>query len=367
MASDPGPARSQPTGHPDALRAHGYHKLPVKDVRRETADAKSFVIDVPVGLRDDFAYRAGQFCTFRVRIGTSEYIRSYSMSSAPETDAELAVTVKSVPGGTVSNWFLDHVSAGDAIELTRPAGVFCLGPGEAPVMAFCGGSGVTPVISLAKSALASTTRPVEIVYANRDADSVIFERALRQLASAHPGRLVVHHHLDSQSGFLDAAAVEAFVAGRGAADFYICGPSPFMDLVEHTLLAAGVTPEQIFIERFSVPGPAAPETPGPVTPAGPGPLTPVPAEITVVMKGRKTRIPYQRGDTVLETARRGALQPPFSCESGTCATCMALIRKGAAAMRVNNALTPEEVDEGWVLTCQALPEGDELTIEYEAM
>jgi 3-ketosteroid 9alpha-monooxygenase subunit B len=349
------------TDDQDVLRAHGYHRLTVKQVVQETDDTRSFVLDIPEALRSTFEYRPGQFCTFRVRVGDEEYLRSYSMSSAPETDPDLTVTIKRVPGGLISNWLLDRVSVGDVLETTRPAGVFCLRDSSAPVVAFCGGSGVTPVLSLAKSALVSTRRPVRLVYANRNRESVIFAGALEDMARVYTDRLQVHHHLDSDSGFLVADTIAEFV-GNPDADFYICGPGPFMDLVESTLLDLVVDPSHIFIERFLVGESAAPAPAGETVEQ-----SVVPETVTVIMKGKKTAIPYQRGDTLLETARRGALHPPFSCEAGDCATCMAILREGTATMRTNNALTPEEVDEGWVLTCQALPVGATVTVEYEVL
>ncbi|MDA8044768.1 MAG: FAD-binding oxidoreductase, partial [Actinomycetota bacterium] len=251
----------------DARRAHGFHRLRVKEVVTETGDAASLVLDVPADLRVVFSYRAGQFCTFRVRIDGQEHLRSYSMSSAPETDADLRLTVKRVPGGLVSNWLLDHLSAGAEIETTRPAGVFCLGSEARPVLAFCGGSGVTPVMSLAKSALATTGRPVHLVYANRDRRSIIFEDALGALTRAYPERLRVHHHIDADSGFLDGPAVAGLVEGRLDAEFYICGPGPFMDLVETTLVDLGVAGRRIHIERFTADAPTAAGT-GTAQPGG---------------------------------------------------------------------------------------------------
>jgi ferredoxin-NADP reductase len=337
---------------------HGYHPLRVKAVVEETADTKSFVLEVPDDLRDAFRYRAGQFCTFRVRLGSDDVLRCYSMSSAPETDADLTVTVKRVPGGTVSNWFNDHVRPGDVLEVTRPAGVFCATADDRPVVAFCGGSGVTPVVSIAKSVLATTTRPVVVLYANRDRDSVIFDDQLRQLRDAHPDRFEVRHHFDSDGGFLEPGAVVAHVGDRTDADFYVCGPTPFMDLVEGELLRLGVPASRISIERFgsATPGPRRPDD-----------AEDVPSELTLVLKGKRHTLAYQAGDTVLETARRGALPAPYSCEAGNCATCMALVREGGATMRRNNALTADEVAEGWVLTCQAVPHGEVVTIEYEPL
>lgn len=361
-----------------ARREHGYHRLRVKDVVRETHDASSFVLDVPDELRTVFGYRPGQFCTFRVQVegDGGEAFRSYSMSSAPETDDDLTVTVKRVAGGLVSNWLLDHVVAGSQLEVTRPAGVFCpqADAAERPVLGFCGGSGITPVMSIAKHVLTTTNRPVRLLYANRDRESVIFEAGLAELAEAHPGRLDVRHHFDSDGGFLTAEDVRAFVGTEGAAaDCYVCGPGPFMDLVEPVLVGLDVARSQIFIERFLVEqqekdsaAVADPSEAGVGAGAGAG-VGGVPAEVTVVLGGKKSVIKYQPGDTVLETARRGGLRPPFSCEAGNCATCMAFLKDGTVTMRANNALTPEEVEEGWILTCQSLPSGETVTVEYEEM
>ncbi len=344
--------------HTDPRWEHGYHSLRVRRVIQETPDTRSFVLDVPAELAELFRYRAGQFCTFRVHVDGEEQSRCYSMSSAPETDTDLTVTVKRVPGGLVSNWFHDHVAEGDMLEVTKPAGVFCLDQGHGPVVAFVGGSGVTPVMAIAKSLLAATPRSIRILYANTDRPSIIFDEQLASLEAAHPGRLEVRRHLDVDGGYLDTAAVSGFAADRLDADFYICGPGPFMDLVETTLLSAGVDPDHILIERF-----VTPEQPRPLTPVSAG----VPEQVVIILKGATTPVPYQAGDTVLETARRGGLTPPYSCEAGNCATCMAILRDGRATMRANNALEPDEVADGWILTCQAVPEGPTITVEYETL
>ena len=347
--------------HDGTIRRHGYHALRVKGIVEETADTRSYVLDVPTDLLEAFRYRPGQFCSFRVHLDGDEYARCYSMSSAPETDDDLTVTVKRVPGGVVSNWFNDHVAVGDLVEVTGPSGTFCVRDDGRPIIGFCGGSGITPVISIAKSVLASSTRSVRLLYANRDPTSVIFDGPLRELQRRHPEVLDVHRHFDPDSGFLDAADIVAFVDGCLDADFYLCGPGPFMDLVESTLLALGVGPDAIFIERFvhtAEPGPA---------PVEDGDGADTPEVIVLILKGKKHEIPYHAGDTVLETARRADLAAPYSCEAGSCATCMALLREGGVAMRVNNALTPDELDEGWVLTCQSLPTSASLTVEYEPL
>ncbi len=347
-------------------RRHAFHPLRVIDVVEETADTRSFVFDVPGDLAATYRYRPGQFCTFRVRVGGAELFRCYSMSSAPGTDDDLTVTVKRVPGGAVSNWFNDTVSPGDVVDTSPPSGAFCLREGDRrPLLAFCGGSGITPVLSIAKSALCSGVRPLRLLYANRDPDSVIFDAVLAQLEAREPGRCTVQRHFDSVSGYPDAGKVAAFVADDPDAECFVCGPGPFMELVESTLLDAGVAPTDIRIERFEAPDPTGAPGEGGSAEAAIGASTP--DSLVLHLGGRRHEVAYHPGDTVLETARRAGLSAPYSCESGSCATCMALVHEGSVAMRVNNALTPEEVEEGWVLTCQSVPTSPSLRIEYEQL
>jgi ferredoxin-NADP reductase len=337
-----------------ALHDHEYHALVVADVVDETADTRSFVLDVPAGLAETFAYTAGQFCTFRSTIDGEQVVRCYSMSSSPEIGEPLTTTVKRVPGGRMSNWMNDVLSAGDTIDVMRPAGLFVLRDTDEPIVAFAGGSGITPVISLIKTALATTTRPIVLVYANRSADAVIFAADLEILREGSGGRLTVHNHLDTEAGFLDAAQCAAMVPARCDADFYVCGPGPYMDVVEEALATLDVPPDCVFIERFVVPEvPAAPAACSTET-------------VVIRLERREHSLAYTAGDTVLEAARRGGLRPPYQCESGSCATCMAHLDEGSVRMRVNNALTPEEVEEGWVLTCQSLPTSARVAVNYDA-
>jgi ferredoxin-NADP reductase len=210
-------------------------------------------------------------------------------------------------------------------------------------------------MSIIKTALATTKRPISLVYANRTPDSIIFARALDRLAAESGGRLSIHHHLDSERGFLDSAACAALARDRAHADFYICGPGPYMDTVEAGLSMLGVAEGQRFIERFEVPAePVAAEK------------ATATESLVIRLDRKKHALRYQAGDTVLEAARRAGLRPPFSCESGSCATCMARVEAGSVRMRVNNALSAGEVEDGWVLTCQAIPTSAEVVINYDA-
>jgi ferredoxin-NADP reductase len=332
-------------------RDHGFHETRITRVIQENRDTRTYVLDAP------FRYQAGQFVTFRVG-GT---LRSYSMSSSPDTDTELMTTVKRVPGGLVSNWLHDNLAAGDVVEVTAPAGAFCLRESAAPLVAFAGGSGITPIISLAKSALATTGRRVRILAANRDADSVIFRAALDDLAERYPGRLEVRHHLDVVSGFVGKAEVLDFAGTDADADFYLCGPAPFMELIERVLRARGAAPGQIFLERFTTEeepvaaGSAAART----TAADAG------GTITIICGGKRATVARTPGITLLQSARRAGLSPPFSCEAGNCATCIGRVTAGEVKMRTNNALDDDEIADGWTLTCQSDPVTADVTVVYE--
>jgi ferredoxin-NADP reductase len=338
------------------VRDHDFHPLRVRRVVRETADAASFVLDVPDELRDAYAYEPGQFLTFRAVVGGERLLRCYSMCSAPAAGDDLTVTVKRVPGGAVSNWFNDALCEGDTVEATVPAGVFRLAP-DGDVVAFAGGSGITPIMSIVKTALVTTDRRVRLLYANRDAESIIFAAELDRLAADHGARLEVLHHLDVERGFVDDDAVRAFVGATvQGAGYYVCGPGPFMDIVERTLLALGVDPAHVQIERFSPveppPAVAQEESADAIT-------------VTVELDGKTASTEHRAGTTVLQTARQMGMSPPFSCESGSCATCMAKLVDGAVKMYVNNALTDDEVAEGWILTCQSVPTSPAVHVVYE--
>jgi 3-ketosteroid 9alpha-monooxygenase subunit B len=345
----------KPAATQAVVRDHGFHPLRVGRVICETTDTRSFVLDVPAELTEAFVYDAGQFVTFRVCPNGEPLLRCYSMSSSPAVDTELTVTVKRVPGGVVSNWMNDTLAPGDVLEVTYPAGVFCLGSGNQDIVAFGAGSGITPVLSIVKTALATTSRRVRLLYANRDRDAVIFAAELDALLERYPDRFEMVHRLDVEQGFVDGEVVRAFVDADAGADYYICGPGPFMDIVESTLLGRHADAQRIHIERFVQVGQA--EAPDAV-------VAPADSRITIEFERRSETADHHPGTTILQMARQMGMSPPYSCEAGSCATCMAKILEGAASMRVNNALTADEVDDGWVLTCQAVPTTPSVRVVY---
>jgi 3-ketosteroid 9alpha-monooxygenase subunit B len=337
-------------------------RLTVARVVEETADARSFELVVPLALAERFRYRPGQFLTFLVPAEGGAVRRCYSLCTAPGLDPQPIVTVKRVAGGRASNWFNDHVRAGSELEVLPPAGRFVLRDPPRPLFFYAGGSGITPVMALIKSALRDWRVPIALLYANRDRASIIFESALAELAKADAQRLTVVHHLDSESGWVNAAEVRAFGGPEPAGAWhYICGPARFMDLVEQTLLGLGVPAAQILTERFSSDLP--PELADAFGAAEIG-TNAVPARLRIHLDKRTTDADCATGETILAAARRAGLDPPAVCEQGNCASCLAKLVRGSARMRRNEVLNEAEVAEGLVLTCQAEPTSAEVEVEY---
>jgi 3-ketosteroid 9alpha-monooxygenase subunit B len=337
--------------------ADDFVPLRIKQVIRETTDAVSLVFDVPADHSHRFGYQSGQFLTVRVEVAGKEHRRCYSMSSAPLTGEDLRITVKRDRDGVVSNWLNDHASVGDDIHAAPPAGRFVLRDTGREVIAFAGGSGVTPVFSLIRSVLAGSARTVRLFYANRGRDSVIFAGSLVLLADRHPGQLLVEHHLDEDSGVVSPAEIGSFLAsGATDADYYICGPAPFMDTVEATLSATGVARDRVHLERFSVT-----EIEIPAADAGAAVTT----EVTINIDGKIVTAAYKAGHTVLQIARLSDMKAPSSCETGSCGTCMAQVVHGSARMINNDALDDDEVADGLILTCQAIPTSPTISVIYE--
>ncbi len=166
------------------------------------------------------------------------------------------------------------------------------------------------------------------------------------------------HHLDVEKGFVGPDELRPFVEDAAGADAYLCGPTAFMDIVERELLTHALDAARIHIERFT---PAE----QPETPAAPDPVDAVTtSRVTISLDGRTQTTDHHPGTTILQTARQMGMSPPFSCESGSCASCMAKLVEGAVSMRVNDALTDDEVADGWVLTCQSVPQSPSVRVVY---
>ncbi|GGT56377.1 ferredoxin--NADP reductase [Actinomadura citrea] len=336
-------------------------KARVVEVVRETADAHSLVLEPVEGDRERFAYRPGQFLTVRVPAEGGWAARCYSLCSSPLTDDRPKVTVKRVAGGLGSNWICDNVTAGDVLEVLRPAGTFTPPSLEEDLLLVAGGSGITPVMSILKSCLAGGSAKVALLYANRDERSVIFADELRELTERHPDRLTVVHLLESVQGLPTAAAVLSLAGPYAGRPAYVCGPEIFMDLVSETLtgLGARVHAERFFSlegDPFEGPEDAPEQAEAEDGDAG---------EIEVEMDGETRTVPWRGSERLLDALLRAGVDAPFSCREGSCSACACVALEGEVTLDANTVLDEQDLADGLILACQARPVTDRLKITYD--
>jgi ring-1,2-phenylacetyl-CoA epoxidase subunit PaaE len=355
-----------------ARRASGFHRLRVAAVERLCDDAVAITFDVPEELRESFAFRPGQYLTLRQETPRGEERRSYSIC-AP-AGAAPRVGVRRVAAGLFSEWLVDRLAEGDEVEVGPPGGSFtpelCAGTHHGLIAA---GSGITPVLSIAASVLAAhpDTR-VTLLYGNRRTDTVMFVEELADLKNAYGPRLHLLHVLSREpteaevfSGRLDAERLRvllgALVDVEHVDDWWLCGPLGMTEDAVAVLAELGVPRRRIHRELFYVDEPPPeprrdddqPEPPG----AG--------SEVAVILNGRTTRLTLPRGVPVLDAAQKVRGDLPFACKGGVCGTCRARVTEGEVAMRRNFALEDDEIDAGFVLTCQALPISETLTVDFD--
>jgi ring-1,2-phenylacetyl-CoA epoxidase subunit PaaE len=353
-----------------------FHSLKVAEIVEETPEARSVRFAVPPELADTFRFRAGQHLTLRTFIGGEEVRRNYSLCTAPDEGA-LKVTVKQISGGAFSNWVARELRPGDRLDVMPPHGSFTIEFDPAAsrrYVAFAGGSGITPIMSLARTALAQEpSSRFTLFYGNRDASSIIFLDALAELKDRYLGRFELFHLLSDEegdvallNGMLDRATCDevigAFVPQPDEVDaFFICGPGPMMDAAEAALLDRGVAPGRIHLERFTAGQPSA------ALAAAMAELQEKAAglQLSVTIDGRTRRIAFD-GSNILDSARASGLPAPFACKAGVCATCRARVTAGEVSMAARYGLSDEEIAAGYVLTCQAVPKGEGVAVDYDA-
>ncbi len=356
-------------------------QLKVSEVRKETSEAITIVFDQPASGKLD--YKSGQFLTLIVEVNGKEERRAYSLCSSPYTDEHLAVTVKRVDKGLVSNYLNEKVKAGDQIKLLPPMGNFVLEPkadGQRHIVLFGGGSGITPLISILKTTLSQEAASmVTLIYVNRDEDSIIFKARLKELQGQYGDRLRIHHYLDedniqmkkgllglkkkSDGGFINKEKLSEIMDklhmdSADKAEYYICGPQGMMEVVETTLKARKISKELIHKESFvSELNPAFRKD---KKSAGGAEKI-----VTIKMHGDEHKIPVKDGNFILESAMVKGIDLPFSCQSGLCTACMGKCLSGEVNIDGQQALTEGQVEEGFVLTCIGRPMTDDVVIEID--
>jgi 3-ketosteroid 9alpha-monooxygenase subunit B len=337
--------------------ARTYYQVRVAEVISETDDACSLVLAVPPELAAAFAYRPGQFLTVRIPHDRDGSVaRCYSLSSSPHTGDRPTITVKRMTDGYASNWIAENLAAGSVLEILPPAGTFSPRSLEDDLLLFAGGSGITPVISIVKSALARGRGQIVLVYANRDERSVIFGPELRRLQADAAGRLVVVHWLDCLQGAPTAAGVAALAAPYAGHDAFICGPDPYLAVVRQALSQLAVPAQRVHVERFL----SLADNPFEVTePTGGRPAT-----LEVTLDGQTRLLPWPAGTRMLDVLIDQGLEAPFSCREGICGACACQLTGGEVEMVHNEVLEAQDVADGYILACQAVPLTDTVAITY---
>ncbi|WP_030691453.1 ferredoxin--NADP reductase [Streptomyces globisporus] len=337
------------------------HRLRVVEVITETADAHSLVLQAPAESADRFTYRPGQFLTLKLPGADGRSAaRCYSLASSPHTGEPLKITVKRVAGGYGSNWVCDRLAAGDELEVLPPAGAFTPDSLDDDLLLVAGGSGITPVLSIAKSALADGRGRAVLLYANRDESSVVFRDELRTLTQDHPDRLLVLHWLESLQGLPSVDRLAAALAPYAGREAFVCGPQPLMDAVEQALRTLGAPGERIHRERFFSLGADvfdAPEVPQDTAAEGG-------ATAEVDLDGETRTVAWPPTAPLLDVLLAAGVDAPYSCREGACSACACRVVAGEVKMLRNEVLDDQDLAEGYVLACQALPLTDRVEITY---
>ena len=352
-----------------------FHTLIIKEVRRETPEAVSIVFDIPDHLRDSFQFIQGQNIAIRAMIGGEECRRNYSICSAPG-EKEFRIAVKQIEGGLFSTYANQVLKAGDSLEVMSPSGRFFtpLDPSaQRQYVAFAAGSGITPLMSIMKTTLAQEPGSTfTLVYGNRSRQHIMFREALEDLKNRYLHRFQLMHVLsreetDSpiQTGRIDADKCrligERLVPYGNVYAFFVCGPEAMINTIEACLQDAGVDPARIHTERFHS---GASRTVAQAATAAQA--AGQQAEIKVLHDGLVTRfsLAYD-GASILDAALRQGVDLPFACKGGMCCTCRAKLVEGKVDMDRNYALEPDEVNAGFILTCQSHPRTTAVTVDYD--
>lgn len=353
-----------------------WHRLRVEAVVQETKVDKSFVLAVPSSLRASFRWRAGQHVVIERKVDGEPLRRCYSISSPP--GSALRLTVRKIRGGRVSGDLHEHVTAGSTLDVSAPCGAFLLDTGRLdgqPTNAyrthyyFAAGSGITPIFSMIAAVLASEPySTVHLLYGNRHLDQILFRAALDGLKDEHGDRFSLVHSLtsppwwssfDGWRGRVDAGAVRRFIDRHPPvaqdAHYRVCGPGSMNATVKQVLLSIDVPPERIHAESFGSPFQAGGEK-----------VRGVAATLGVSLGERRTEVPVEAGETLLDAMLRQGLPAPHTCTAGVCGSCLARLIRGRVHQKSSFALDAADVESGLVLTCQAVPRSPRIELRYDS-
>jgi ring-1,2-phenylacetyl-CoA epoxidase subunit PaaE len=356
-----------------------FNTLEVARVAPLTADSVEVTFAVPQELVDQYDYAAGQHVALRATVGGHELRRSYSICRPP-TRGELSVAIKRDLGGAFSSWANSELKPGDRLDVMSPQGTFTTDLDEISgkhIVAIAAGSGITPVVALAHTILgAADDSRFTLVDTNRTAVDVMFLDDLADLKDRYPARLALHHVLSREqraspllTGRIDEERLrrmlETIIRPVAVDEWFLCGPFELVQLCRDTLADAGVGEEHIRFELFTTGEPVE------VTGDRGRPVIVDPGDAVYTLEfrldGQESRVtsPVNANESVLNAALRVRPDVPFACTGGVCGTCRAKLVTGDVQMTYNYALEPDEIEGGYVLTCQSHPTSDRVVVDYD--
>jgi len=352
------------------------YDLKIKEVVKETADCVSVSLEVPTDISDEFAYISGQYLALETEINGEFVRRSYSLCSAPYEN-EWKVAIKKVEGGKFSTYANQQLAAGDTLQVMAPTGNFKLETVESAdqhYVAYAAGSGITPILSMIKSVMKSEPKSrFTLFYGNRNFDTIIFREEIESLKNVYLERLSVHHILSKEKlgsplffGRIDAEKCakfgKVFYDPTEVAGYYICGPAQMIFGVKDQLVEQGVDGTRIHFELFNTSDLPIDETKKEEYQFDPA----AESKVSIVLDSESFDMPLAyNGVSILDAALAAGADLPYACKGGVCSTCKAKITNGEVVMDINYALEPDEVENGFVLTCQAHPRTQEVTVDFD--
>ncbi len=359
----------------------GFHQLKISNITQETADAVSIAFHVPTDLRQKYNFQAGQYLTLRADVNGEDLRRPYSICTG-QNDGELRVCVKKVKQGRFSTFANESLKQGDILNVMPPTGKFIhnntANNNIVPhYVGIAGGSGITPILSILKTVLNQNPYSLfTLFYGNRTSISIIFRKQLAGLKNTYMSRLNICHILSDEeveseifSGMMDTKKVETLISSftqpQEISHFYICGPKPMMEGTEQALSRLKVSSKNISSENFVVTAPTKNQPADEQIIVNINQNTGFVAKVTIIADGDSKTIEMNSKDNILDKGNDALMDLPFACKSGICCTCRAKLLEGKVSMAVTTGLEQEEIDAGFILTCQAKPLTNKLVVDYD--
>lgn len=346
-----------------------YHSLTIKEIRKETPNAVSIVFDIPTALKNEFKFIAGQYLTLKKEILGSKVRRAYSICSAANS-GELRVAVKAVDNGTFSVFATTILKVGDVLEVSQPKGKFILETSKTNAKNYLGiaaGSGITPIMAMIKTTLTEEPNSTfTLIYGNKTENDTIFKNEIDLLKKSYPNQFNVQYVLSREQkepnlyGRINQDNIRIVTKNKFKHlifdTVFLCGPKDMVTPVKNTLIEDGFDENSISFELFFAP--ISSEKNNRKKFDGK-------SEVTIVLDDEETIFEMDSKNTILASALKEGIDAPYSCQGGICSSCMAKVTEGNAVMDKNSILSDEEINEGIILTCQAHPTTQKITIDYD--